>query len=203
MIFEEADSRFQKKLEISELDSLLNTSSLFPSSSGQPVSFKSQEAEEAMRLHCTLYKMAEAEGEYKLKVPQFPKKRKRKAAIVDAGKDWDYMKIPEMTPEVKEDLQAIMMRRHLDPKRFYKKSDMKEIPKYFQIGTVLSAPDEPVSYRVDKSKRRKPLVEQLLADDEEIDFSRKKWLQVMKSKPKKKASSKNTKSQKKRKLGFK
>ena len=113
------------------------------------------------------------------------------------------MKKPDITPEIKEDLQAILLRRHLDPKRFYKKNDFKEVPKFFSIGTVISPADEPVSYHIEKEKRNKSLVEQLLAEDEQISFSRKKWTQVMKSKPKNKKSSKGgSKAQKKRKLGF-
>ena len=202
MIFEVSESRFKSKLGINELDILLGSSGLFPSSSGQPSSYKNQEAEDILKKHCNLYKIADAQEEYKLKVPSLQKKRKRKTEATDAGKDWYFMKAPEMTPEIKEDLQAIMLRRHLDPKKFYKKNDMNEAPKFFQIGTILNSPDEPVSHRIEKQKRNKPLVEQLLAEDDELNFSRKKWLEVMKSKPKKKNSSKNSKAHKKRKMGF-
>ena len=202
MLFEEAESGFQSKLEIGELDALLNNSSLFPSSFGEPASFKSQEVEDVMKKYCNLYEIAQAQGEFKLKVPTLQKKRKRKPEENDAGKDWYFMKKPEMTPEIKEDLQAIMLRKHLDPKKFYKKNDMKEAPKFFQVGTIMNAPDEPVSHRIEKDKRRKPLVEQLLADDEELDFSRKKYVENGKSRQKKKNPSRGSKSQKKRKLGF-
>jgi Fcf2 pre-rRNA processing len=202
MLFEETDTRFKSKLEINELDELLDGSRLFPSKSGQPVTYQAQEAEEVMKKYCTLYQIAQADGEHKLKVPPLQKKRQRKTET-DAGKDWYHMKAPDMTPELKEDLQAIMLRRHLDPKRFYKKDDLKDPPKFFQIGTLVNAPDDPVSYRVDKYKRKKSLVEQLLEEDQKINFSKKKWEQVMKSKPKKKNSSKSSKSHKKRKLGFK
>lgn len=204
MLFEENESAYKSKLGISELDSLLGSSGLFPSASGPPTTYRSSEAEDVLKKHCTLYKIAEAGGEYKHKVPQLPKKRQRKIEKepTDAGKDWNNMKAPEMTPETQQDLQAIMLRKHLDPKRFYKKNDFKEVPKFFQIGTVLNSPDEGNSYKIEKSKKNKPLVEQLLAEDEELCFSRKKWTQVMKSKPKKQRSSKTTKAHKKRKLGF-
>lgn len=40
---------------------------------------------------------------------------------------------PELTEELKRDLQVIRMRKALDPKQFYKGNDMKGLPKYFQV----------------------------------------------------------------------
>lgn len=50
-----------------------------------------------------------------------------------AGDEWYNMKAVEMTPELQNDLKAIQMRSVLDPKRFYRKNDMKTLPKYFQV----------------------------------------------------------------------
>lgn len=38
-----------------------------------------------------------------------------------------------MTEEIKNDLQVLQMRSVLDPKHFYKKNDLKVLPKYFQV----------------------------------------------------------------------
>jgi len=46
------------------------------------------------------------------------------------------MKRPEITPEIKRDLQIIKLRNVLDPKRFYKKDDSKELPKYFEVNFI-------------------------------------------------------------------
>lgn len=43
------------------------------------------------------------------------------------------MPAPEVTEEVKNDLKILQMRAALDPKRFYKKNDLKVLPKYFQV----------------------------------------------------------------------
>lgn len=43
------------------------------------------------------------------------------------------MKAPEMTQELKGDLQVLKMRGSLDPKRFYKKDDRDGFSKYFQV----------------------------------------------------------------------
>lgn len=45
------------------------------------------------------------------------------------------MRPPEMTDEVKRDLEVLQMRNVLDPKRFYKHNDRKTLPKYFQVWT--------------------------------------------------------------------
>lgn len=43
------------------------------------------------------------------------------------------MPAPEITEELKNDLQILKMRSVLDPKRHYKKNDMEVLPKYFQV----------------------------------------------------------------------
>ena len=43
------------------------------------------------------------------------------------------MAAPEITDERKHDLTVLQMRKVLDPKRFYKSSDTKAPPKYFQV----------------------------------------------------------------------
>lgn len=47
------------------------------------------------------------------------------------------MKAPEITQELKGDLQVLKMRGSLDPKRFYKKNDRDGFPKYFQVSDVV------------------------------------------------------------------
>ena len=74
------------------------------------------------------------------------------------------MKQPEMTPEIKRDLQIIKQRSALDPKRHYKK-DKWEIPKYFQMGTIIEGNTEFYSARLKKKERGKTMVEELLNDD--------------------------------------
>jgi hypothetical protein len=43
------------------------------------------------------------------------------------------MKAPELTEELKNDVEILQMRAALDPKRFYKRNEMKTIPKYFEV----------------------------------------------------------------------
>lgn len=53
------------------------------------------------------------------------------------GKDWFNLPAQEMTEEVKNELELIRMRSVLDPKHFYKRSEMKTLPKYFQVKVKL------------------------------------------------------------------
>jgi len=48
------------------------------------------------------------------------------------------MKAPEMTEELKNDLQILQMRSALDPKHFYKRSEMKTLPKYFEASFLIN-----------------------------------------------------------------
>lgn len=56
------------------------------------------------------------------------------------GKNWYNMKAPEITEEMKNDLEILKMRSTLDPKHFYKKNDFKNLPKYFQVGVESFVP---------------------------------------------------------------
>lgn len=72
--------------------------------------------------------------------PRLGKKAKKKLRKAERektkGKAWFGMGAPELTEETKRDLEVLQMRGAMDPKRFYKKNDHKELPKYFQIGQV-------------------------------------------------------------------
>lgn len=81
-----------------------------------------------------------------------------------SGSAWFDMPAPEMTKELKNDLQVIKMRNALDKRRFYKKSDWRKLPKYFQVGTVIEGAGEYYSARVPKKQRRKTIVEEVLAE---------------------------------------
>merc|ERR1712002_345264 len=68
------------------------------------------------------------------------KKLKKEEREKTKGAGWFDMPALEMTEERKRDLELLQMRGAIDPKRFYKKSDNRGLPKYFQIGTVVDSP---------------------------------------------------------------
>ena len=49
------------------------------------------------------------------------------------GSKWFDLPAGEATEDAKRDLKILKMRGALDPKRFYKKEDMNQLPKFFQV----------------------------------------------------------------------
>lgn len=110
------------------------------------------------------------------------------------------MPATEITDELRQDMEIIQMRSVLNPTHFYKKNDLKTLPKYFQVGTVLpSALDRRPDAGVRPSKKRS-LVDELLADAEFQQFNKRKYNEVMaeKSKTGYKKAYKKAKKEKKR-----
>jgi len=68
--------------------------------------------------------------------------------------------------------------------RFYKKSDMKGLPKYFQIGTVVDSPYEFYSDRIPTKARKKTLVDELIADAEFRKYNKRKYREIIEDKSK-------------------
>ena len=87
------------------------------------------------------------------------------------------MKKVELTDELKADLRAIQMRNQLYKDRFYKSSDSKKLPEYFQIGTVVDDPRD-IGGRKDrltKKQRKGTIAQQFLMDDQTNGFSKRKY----------------------------
>uniref|UniRef100_A0A1B0C532 Fcf2 pre-rRNA processing C-terminal domain-containing protein n=1 Tax=Glossina palpalis gambiensis TaxID=67801 RepID=A0A1B0C532_9MUSC len=97
------------------------------------------------------------------------------------GKDWFNMSAPETTEEVENDLKILKMRSVLDSKHFYKKNDLKVLPKYFQVGTVQYSPLYERECDVRKHKRRS-LMDELLADSEAQMYTKRKYNEIVKRK---------------------
>merc|ERR1712080_720323 len=110
------------------------------------------------------------------------KKLKQADRAKDKGKDWFNMPALEMTEERKADVELLRMRGVLDPKRFYKKNDSDEIPKYFQIGTVVDSAFDFYSDRVPGKQRKQTMVDELLADAEFKKYQKRKYVEIIKEK---------------------
>lgn len=71
------------------------------------------------------------------------------------------------------------MRSALNPTHFYKKNDLKTLPKFFQVGTVLPSPLEKYNDRGERVTKKKSLVDELLQDAEFQRFNKRKYQEVM------------------------
>uniref|UniRef100_S4P2I4 Deoxynucleotidyltransferase terminal-interacting protein 2 n=1 Tax=Pararge aegeria TaxID=116150 RepID=S4P2I4_9NEOP len=95
------------------------------------------------------------------------------------GPNWFNMPVPEMTEELKNDLQVLKMRSAMDPKHFYKKNDMEVLPKYFQVGKIMDSPLDHVNERLTRKERKRTMVEELLADAEFQKYNKKKYKEII------------------------
>ncbi|CAB4483309.1 uncharacterized protein OCT59_004437 [Rhizophagus irregularis] len=106
------------------------------------------------------------------------KKEKQRIRESTAGPGWFDMKKPEITPEIKRDLQIIKLRNVLDPKRFYKKDDSKGLPKYFEIGTIKEGPAEFYSSRIPRKERRQTIADELLTNEQSKRYFKRKFSEI-------------------------
>ncbi|XP_068222955.1 U3 small nucleolar RNA-associated protein 6 homolog [Palaemon carinicauda] len=116
--------------------------------------------------------------------PYFVSNRKaramrRKERKKNKGKGWSDMKAPEMTEELKQDLEILQMRPVLDPKRPFKNKDLKVLPKYFQMGKIQDSPAEFYSSRIPKKNRKRTMAEEILNDEEALSYQKRKYTEIV------------------------
>ncbi|XP_023310319.1 deoxynucleotidyltransferase terminal-interacting protein 2-like [Anoplophora glabripennis] len=112
------------------------------------------------------------------------KEQRKRERQKTKGKEWFGLPATEMNEEVKHDLEILQMRSVLDPKRFYKKNDLKVLPKYFKIGKVMDSPLDYYNNRIAKKQRKNTLVEELLADAEFNKYNKRKYKEIIEEKQK-------------------
>ncbi|XP_037820688.1 deoxynucleotidyltransferase terminal-interacting protein 2 [Lucilia sericata] len=121
-------------------------------------------------------------------LPSITKKKQRELNRVERsktkGKNWFNMPATEMTEEMENDLKILQMRSVLDPKHFYKKNDLKVLPKYFQVGTVQHSPLDYYNERDTRRNKKHTLVDELLADTEAQKYIKRKHKEIMITKQK-------------------
>lgn len=98
----------------------------------------------------------------------------------DSGAAWFNMRQPELTEGTKRDLLIIKQRSALDPKRHYKKQKW-DIPKFFQMGTIIEGNTEFYS-RLNRKQRGNNLVLEILLDDDSKKYFKRKYGEIQVSK---------------------
>ncbi|KAL7632424.1 UNVERIFIED_CONTAM: hypothetical protein RMT77_017278 [Armadillidium vulgare] len=107
------------------------------------------------------------------------KRHRKMEKLKDKGKDWFNMKAPEITEELRRDLKVLKMRSVLDPHHHYKRSDMKVLPKYFQMGKVIDSPLDFFSSRIPKKQRKRTIAEEIMNSEEVLRYQKKKCSEIM------------------------
>jgi len=121
-------------------------------------------------------------------LPEYNMSDNRKKAIRKAeraktkGPAWFNMPAPEITEELKNDLQILKMRSVLDPKRHYKKNDMEVLPKYFQVGTVMDSALDHQNERLTKKERKRTIVDELMADANFTRYNKRRYTEIIEDK---------------------
>ena len=95
------------------------------------------------------------------------------------------MPASELTAEMRRDLLLLRHRAYLDPKRHYKGGGvdggrLMELPRFFQVGTVVEAAHERLSpgARIARRERKGTLVEALLADERLRQYAKRNYDEV-------------------------
>jgi len=112
------------------------------------------------------------------------KRIKKEKEAKTKGKDWYNLPATKITDSVRHDLDLIRMRSALDTKRFYKKNETEAYPKYFQIGTVVDSPFESKCGRLTNKERKSTMVDELLADAEFKQTTKKRYKNILMANPK-------------------
>ena len=89
---------------------------------------------------------------------------------------WFSIRKPEMTAEIKRDLLLVQQRSALDPKRFYKKEKW-QIPKHFQIGTIIE-PSTNTRLYPNKKVKGETMLQSLMNDKDRKSYFKKKYNEI-------------------------
>lgn len=156
-----------------------------------------KKVDEVMQKFCTLYADEEEDSKlfnlstggknlskndkYSIKPLNYKfleQKQRREEYSKTTGDAWFNMKAPELTDEIREDLKAVQLRHVIDPSRFYKKMDRNNLPKFFQMGTILDNIVDGKKNRLKSSQVKSRLVEEFLEEDKEKNYSLRKFEEI-------------------------
>jgi len=113
------------------------------------------------------------------------KRQKKEIKTKTTGPGWFDLPAPADAdlPRLHKEVEALRLRNHLDPKRFYRKDDtegkgIKALPKHFAIGTVV-ATDKPFGGQSEENlprrTRKRTLLDELVDDAEARRYAKRKF----------------------------
>ncbi|KIY67113.1 Fcf2-domain-containing protein [Cylindrobasidium torrendii FP15055 ss-10] len=137
------------------------------------------------------------------------KKEIKAAKKVTAGAGWFDMPAPAAAdlPRLHREVEAMRLHNQLDPKRFYRKDEgegkgIKGLPKFFQIGTVVSEKmpfGGASSGNLTRAERKRTLVDELVDDAEAKRYAKRKFNELQSVRG---AKGKNTLKAKQKRMKF-
>jgi hypothetical protein len=137
--------------------------------------------DDVLNKYCTLYDEDNSStNKYSIKPLNqnyLDQKIRRAENMKTAGPEWFNMKVPELTPELKEDLRAMQLKNYIHPS-YSQKADRKKPPKFFQIGRIEANLLDGKKNRMNKKEVRNRLVEEIFDLDKQNNFSTKKFDEI-------------------------
>jgi hypothetical protein len=94
------------------------------------------------------------------------------------------MAAPEVTPELKREVQALRLHNAMDPKRFMRgeaRRDSAKLPEFFQIGHVVDPGKRPSTDATPAKMRKRGFLEALVEDAEAKTYAKKKYAEVQRA----------------------
>jgi len=91
------------------------------------------------------------------------------------------MTAPQVTPELKREIQALRLHTAMDPKRFLRgeaKRDSAKLPEFFQIGHVVDPGRRATTEATPAKLRKRGFLEALVEDTEARGYAKKKYAEV-------------------------
>mmetsp|Transcript_8731 Transcript_8731/g.25403 ORF Transcript_8731/g.25403 Transcript_8731/m.25403 type:complete len:288 (-) Transcript_8731:290-1153(-) len=115
-----------------------------------------------------------------LTVPRPGAKPPKRAEIETRAEKWFGMRSSPLDADAKYTLAVLASRHAVDPKRHYRKERRKpnEVPKLFQIGTIVEGAADFFSSRISRKDRRANMAEEILADDRLRPYLKNKFGQL-------------------------
>lgn len=107
------------------------------------------------------------------------RRKERKQAREEQLKGWFGMRKQQLTPELEKELKAIKLRGSVDPKRFYKANDSKELPKYFHVATEVGGGLAPAGEKPSAQKRGRSFLDEILHDAKAQEYTHKRWSEAV------------------------
>jgi hypothetical protein len=106
-------------------------------------------------------------------------KKQKQAAKKDTLVKWGGMEAPILTPELTQEIEAIKLRNTSVGIAKGNLNDTEEMPKYFQIGTVMAGPTEFFHQRKRKD-RKNTFLDELIYDQKQSNYINERYKKIKK-----------------------
>ncbi|CAD8139510.1 unnamed protein product [Paramecium octaurelia] len=111
-----------------------------------------------------------------LKKNREEKRLRKMAKMSQLTEGWFGMKSQDQDETMKQEFLIMKLKKYLDPKQPVKSSDLKTMPKYFQVGTYVDGMD---NYNIKKKKKNQSdLIDQFLEYDKEKQTTKNSFQKI-------------------------